>query len=411
MALITANKEQRINNMIRFLENNTPFSRLQSPGSKARYLLDVINQHFDSLVQTLDANLNSILLSTATGETLDLIGETFSGLRRREASIPDVRAFDRVFVLYTTENNFGSINNNKRIFIPRGTPIHDGNGDLSQRVVYLTSEDINLEPSEKSVYFSAAALNDDLRNNIGPNTLTFIDFSRYSESSRRALKVTNELPVDTATLRESDADYRYRISLSYLNKQKANESAIRLAALSVPGVSNISFNYFPQGVGTLELIIQSISPVTSQDLISRVQTEVDLVAAAGNYITTISPLYYGLEIWITLVFNLTPSPGTEAQVVSSANNALLNYINNLSLGESFNYNSMVNTILQSDSRIYDIGIPGKPIDRIYVHEPSKIFPTEKIKIEVDKFYEMPTAYCKFIAETSVTPVKISTRVK
>ena len=66
---------------IKQLSQNTNVTYL-SPGSKARLILDIINDKLSIQAEKLDSNIGVPLLRNASGQVLDYIGEVFGRTRK-----------------------------------------------------------------------------------------------------------------------------------------------------------------------------------------------------------------------------------------------------------------------------------------------------------------------------------------
>ena len=95
MALIKEEKNIRLMRMMDEIKANTNLNRLNSPGSKIRYLLELFNEYIDNTVTTLDTNMNQLLLSSASGRVLDILGEAYAGLTRRNINVPSISSGER----------------------------------------------------------------------------------------------------------------------------------------------------------------------------------------------------------------------------------------------------------------------------------------------------------------------------
>ena len=400
-------REQRLSEMISQLASNTNINRFNSAGAKARYLMDIFNNQLDQLILLLDNNLSQFVLSTASGAVLDFLADIFTGLKRKTPVTPNIIPSDRTFLIYTDRANFGSLNKGLSILIPSGTLLHDGNPNVANRVKYLLTEAVRLAPTSRGIYVGAIADGPSAKNNVPPNTINFIDFRQYNDSANLSLRVTNEQPINTASDLESDFDFRFRISQHKLTEKTSNETAVRLAALSVPGVSDIIIDKYADGIGTADLIVISTSPVVSQSLINLVKDEVDKVVSMGSNINVLAPLYYGVSADITLIYKSTSVLSRDNEIKSKVLRELNNYFNNLNVGQNVSFNFITNLIINTDPDIYDI----LPLEEMKVYIPSKVDTSNKKAMKITKGWVLPSNIGKLIPEFTLTrPFTINSQV-
>lgn len=82
--------DELMNSAISRLSSNTSITNF-SPGSVARALLEVVNEHLAQFYQTLDFNLAMAFVSKAQGYFLDLLGELLNCQRRPDESDDNYR--------------------------------------------------------------------------------------------------------------------------------------------------------------------------------------------------------------------------------------------------------------------------------------------------------------------------------
>ena len=306
---------------------------------------------------------------------------------------------------YTYAANFGAINNSNPITISIGefistTPIVAGDPSITYKVTETTV----LDPLLNEGFVSVESVSPGINSRVGSNSLVSHNFTNYVDSANNSLLVTNISPIQNGDDDESDESYRFRISKSSTSAEAANLTAIRLGALSVPGVADIkTLNYF-RGVGTADILVRSFGR-TVTSLVNAVQQVIDQVKAYGNDITVRAPEQTGIEIFLTIKYR----PGTNNEVKIQTENAVFSslreYLNSLEIAESFIINEAVQRVMDQSTSILDIGTPGTPFDSIFIYKDSPVLGA-RIKSTLLGNYT-PESDEKLIPEPSVlSPITI-----
>jgi len=328
-----------------------------SPGSIARSLLEIGSSELVSLSEYLDSRFVQSMITTATGEFLDQIGKLFL-LDRSSSNYPlgevkftiDPASGKTVSDLKTMiYDDTGVVLED--IVIPALTKIEDTDGTYE----YKTTDDIVLTDdgvtvSALSVYLGAAA-------NAPSGVLTVWNNSDLNYVVIRDLiLVSNPTPITTGADTESDNNFRYRIINAMKGAEKANLTAIRLACLSVPGVSDVLIRNYEYGIGTFGVFVISESPVISNGVLSAVQTAINETQAAGERGVASAPTYKACSMSINLEFKAATPTGTKDDVTRTVVTNVVNYINNLSMGTELVFNEIIQRIMETSEDIHDVDI-------------------------------------------------------
>lgn len=385
------------------LASSTPIDRV-SAGAKARAILEVLSRKLNESYKSMDLNIARAFASGATGRYLDLIGELVA--TPRLGAVAASATVDAKSVRFFVETGtFGNINNASNISISSGTLVGtlEGGTGIQYRVTTTTI----LPAASSSVYVPVEALIPGEDSNVGAGTLTFHNFTNYADLSNESLLVTNDQGILTGRDLESDVNYRFRITKAVTAAEAANQNAILLAALSVPGVSEVVFFEFARGIGTFDLIIKAVTPTVSDTLVAAVQSAINSVRAQGIVATARKPVETGISFNISVRYTAA-LPASERQAVEQKiRDGLTTYINGLDIAEEFVINEAVQRVLEVDERIKDIGQPNKPFDEISIYKPSKL-EDNKIRSTLLKNY-VPAFDERLIIEPSVAvPINIST---
>lgn len=166
--------------------------------------------------------------------------------------------------------------------------------------------------------------------------------------------------------RNNDEVYRYRITKQIQVVASANETAIRLAALSVAGVQDIKMKRFTHGTGSYSVYVVTEDPVTSSAILEAVQEQIDKVQAYGVRGEVYRPDVLRVEMHIRLVFNKVVTELERKLAIAQAQDTLKNHINSRHVGEPLIIDNLLTMMKKVHSRIeevviYNYKINGRPM--------------------------------------------------
>jgi uncharacterized phage protein gp47/JayE len=354
MAYLDLDKDFITEQTLEQLAQKTNISFL-SPGAKIRLILDIINEKLGIQADQFDMNTGKSFIRNAEGVLLDFVGELF-GVQRTQAQKAEVSKEEKNFYFYTLEENFGQLNISEDIIIPAGAvKIYNTEDTQLEPVVYVNTEEIRLPADQRIFYFSAESEGLGGNFNVGANSLVFHNFKGYADSLNRSLLVSNEASITYAEDEESDDNFRFRIQQQALAGEAANFSAIRLALLSIPGVSDVFRIRFPRGIGTTDWLIKAVTPVVPQRLLDNCQAAIEATQAEGMENLAKSPIIIGLELRFSITYRSTLEDFIKDQIKNDLRKNIIAYVNNLAIGEKLILDQVKKIILNSDSRIESIG--------------------------------------------------------
>lgn len=350
------------------LAQSTRITRL-SPGSKARAILEAVNKRLEEAYDIFDLNIARAFVSSAPGQFLDLIGELL-GVTREASIAASVDSTLEVIKVFVESGTFGSINGNRDITLPINTLISSKPG--STGIIYRTTQDTVLPAGSSSVFISAEANAPGSEFNIGSHTLTFHDFTGYSDYLNETLKVTNLHPISSGENIESDANYRFRIVNRVLEAEAANETAVRLAVLSTPGVADALIIPRYRGIGTFGIILQSVTPTVSDALVDNVTANVLKTQAHGSLAFIKKPKETGITLRMTVQYLRRIDADLLTAIEQDLTDSIRNIVNNLGLGDPLLINRLVAELFDVSQEIANFGQPGVPIDELYIHQETRL---------------------------------------
>lgn len=210
--------------------------RQLSPGGKARAFADIVGDKIGQMEAQQFLNLANTLLPYATGDALDLLGEVH-GVFRIGASDAQVASEETNFKFFVRRGTFGNVNNGLDILIPTDVRVSTAsvNGPI-----YLTESTV-LPAAEKEAHFGARSLFGGVLGNAPAGVFTRHNFTGYADALNGTLLVTNESGVVGGREAETDDALRFRVNLKIQSRASANEAALRLAVLQIPGIQDLVF--------------------------------------------------------------------------------------------------------------------------------------------------------------------------
>lgn len=150
---------------------------------------------------------------------------------------------------------------------------------------------------------------------------------------------------------ESDTNYKYRISKQSLSLEKANETAIRLAALTVEGVQDVVLKNYSHGPATFSMVVLADTGLATYNSIPDMLNIVlsDVAAYGIKYY-----IYFPVLKPIKLKLKLQTETMTTSDLIDLTNNltnVVRQYLNSRNIGEEFSSQGLTKIILDFDKRI------------------------------------------------------------
>lgn len=329
------------------------------PGSIARSLIEIISDDIGAFYSTLDFNLNQSVVATATGRALDLIGALYNTKRKQLSDLAATNASMGAFYFYLTSPS------GLNIVIPRGTRIETpGDETLGQVFSYVTTEEATIPAGRLRAYASIRPMFEDSIFTAGINTLTS---HNYAAPGGVDVYCTNPKAISATTGYELDDDYRTRIIKSVRTTGGGTAEAVRFAALALPGVRDVRVRQAPYGLGTFEVLVVAEDYSVSLGMVDYVRTTLEAVRPVGVRMLVKRPELLHVDITAKVSLKSGLNITTEG-VTRRVNNAILRYLNSLSVGDQLVYNQMISYILEateviSDVTITSLSVNGKQILR------------------------------------------------
>ena len=368
MVLFAETEEKIFGDIMMEILNGTNLSRT-SPGSKMRALAEATSKKIGYMWTQFDLNIAQAFIDGADSKFLNYIGDLM-GVERLGEKSANVSSSDRNIRFYVDLGTFGDINSGNSIILTQGTLIGTttAGGGIQYRVIVNTV----LAASDNEAYIAVQSVRSGSNVNVGAGQLKYHNFSDYTDSINDSLKVTNDTEIIYGQDIEGDINYRYRITNQILNLEKANATAIRLAALVTPGVADIIDIPYHRGIGTYDLMIKSVTPSISDSLIANVQEAIDGVTSQGINPKARGPKEMGISLSGTIYLKRKVTPKEQDEIVSTVTDNVSTYINNLDINEEFVINQIIERVLATSDNIKTIGTSTKPLDNLFLYSVSKL---------------------------------------
>jgi len=331
--------EELVAQAIEDLTYNTRITNTNAGGT-ARTLLEIINTGLAEFYQTLDINHAMGFLSSADGYFLDLMGELLN-VSRGESAYAYVSSSDNVQKFYVASGYLGD--KLPALRIPAGTEVKTVNGSI----IYSVTEDVVFSAGARSVYVPITAKEKGESSNVGVNILVVHNLNVGD------VYTMNEKAIVSGTDTETDGNYRYRIANATLAAEKANETAIRLAALSVNDIANVVLRPYSRGIGSYDVIVIPAEGLPTPTMLANVQSAIDSVQAYGIRGVAVAPGIVPVDIEVMLVFVSGTTPERQVKIRDNVRTSIEQYIVNIPIGGEFILNELRQQIMDVSASIKD----------------------------------------------------------
>lgn len=163
---------------------------------------------------------------------------------------------------------------------------------------------------------------------------------------------------------EDDESYRYRITRQILSVATANETAVRLAALSVAGVQDVLIKPMTHGSGSFSIYVIDENAQTSEEVLDLVRSAVEEVKALGIRSTVMRPIVKEIEISIRITLPKNYDEFTRTYIESSVRRLVDERLNSSTIGQVLDTDDIKRDIVESipdlvDIQIYNLKVDGR----------------------------------------------------
>jgi uncharacterized phage protein gp47/JayE len=348
-----------------------------TPGSTARALVEATNRQIADLYDLIEGAVSQAYISLASGAHLDLLGQTL-GVTRRTEETALVQVDDRNLRFYVETGTIGQRlphpSDGTKGQIPSATRITSRDGTA----IFVLQDAFDFPIGAREVFVTARATTTGTQGNVG----------RWELDSHNlgvtGVFVRNEDSIAVGRDPELDNSYRVRISNQVLAAPGANETAIRMSLLSIPGVADVFLSPGAAGAGSIKaLLIPQTNRVPIQTL-ERVRRQIVSTAAYGISVIVEEPDYVPISMTIRLTGVATSAVSTTAMGAGVETQIRL-YLGDLRPGTTLNINRLRLAALQAHADIEDASIIELCINRRPVMLQNWTLNEEQVFIPDDRF--------------------------
>lgn len=153
----------------------------------------------------------------------------------------------------------------------------------------------------------------------------------------------------TRMINESDDSYRRRIQNQVLYLTAANETSIKIACLSIDGVSDIAMKKFSNGPGSFTVI--PLCKNYDDGVIGTVEKVLSNVASFGEKIIVRRPKEKFIKMKITLILSTILNDSERNELRAFVSREITNYINSIKIGDTLIINELTKRIMSVSEKI------------------------------------------------------------
>lgn len=155
---------------------------------------------------------------------------------------------------------------------------------------------------------------------------------------------------------EADGTYKQRIRNQVYTVAGGNLAAIRLKALAVPGVADITIEEYTNGPGSFTCHVFGMAGQPSAQLVEAVRQAISNIKSYGIEIEVRSPKETPVGLAINVVFRDAAGASERAYIRDSIGRNVATYINALEMNESLIINEIIEVIMGTNDKILDCDI-------------------------------------------------------
>lgn len=343
----TKTKTEILGRMLQSLEKNAGITATY-PGSIARAFAEAVAVEVGDLYDALKFAVNQTSIATASGRSLDLIGELY-GVRR--GSITQEAEQERMS--YNIEF-YISAPTSSDIVIPQDTIIFNDVTEFAERQYqYRLANSVTIVAGTTRVFGRVQPSFTSQDYTAAKNTLTRHNFV---STEGTIVYCSNPKEVYSMVGMEGDDNYRRRISMSIKEKSYGTAESLRLNALAVAGVRDVRIRESSYGLGSCDIIVvpesQTIDPLFVQTLTDNLSGRKPVGIKLNIRIAERVP--------ISLVASIVLPQGLSSTAVSAiegqANTFVKKYLNSFTIGSTLSFADLESAIRSSSDFIKSVNV-------------------------------------------------------
>ena len=153
--------------------------------------------------------------------------------------------------------------------------------------------------------------------------------------------------------KETDDNYRYRITRQCLTLATSNETAVKLTTLTVNGVKDVVLKPYSMGAGSFTVIIITDDYEKRESVIKEVNNKLLSVHGYGIRYNVISPTLNYIRIKHKIELKDSVPNNKKQDIKYEVRKALSEYLNNLKIGEQIITDKITQVIMNVSSEIIE----------------------------------------------------------
>lgn len=185
----------------------------------------------------------------------------------------------------------------------------------------------------------------------------------------------------------NDEDYKYRISKQCLVLASSNETAIRLAVLSVDGVADVKLKPHGMGAGTFVVLVIVDNTINNPDaVLEKVRKQVSTTVGYGIKFRVDTPTLTRIKLGFKLYIKDTVTDFDAQTIRYDVRQAISDYINNLGIGEDIMIDQITQEIMNVSEDIVSHQNTSFYIDNqkaLYVNQSCRWFEKFALSTDID----------------------------
>ena len=343
----TKTKEEIVVRILDSLERNANITAT-SPGSIARAFAESFGAEMFYLYESFKEAINQTNLSTASGRSLDLIGELYN-VRRK--TISDQLVFER-----STANIefFLDRVSTADVVIPKGTLVYNDVGSYtSAQYSYKVASDIIILAGVTRAY---GIVEPNFQSNDYVASVGSLTRHNFISPPGSLVFCSNPKEIYPILNAESDDNYRRRIISAVKINATGTAEALRFAALSVKGVRDIRIREASYGLGSCDIIIVPEVAGRLESIPSLVTSTIAPIRPLGirMNVTVAEPIDYSIQATITLPYGTADN--LRRGVENQASVFVKRYLNSLTIGDSVSMQEIERRITQASDLVKNVTV-------------------------------------------------------
>lgn len=345
--IYTKTKTEILGRMLQALEKNAGITATH-PGSIARAFAESVATEVGDLYDSLKFAINQTSISTASGRSLDLIGELY-GVRRSTVT-PEVEqersSFNIEFYISSPTSS--------DVVIPADTIVtNDVTAFAERQYQYRLVSNVTIVAGTTKAF-----------GRVQP-TFTTQDFTAAKNSLTRhnfvdltgtIVYCSNPKEVYSMPGMESDDNYRRRISMSIKERSYGTAESLRLNALAIPGVRDVRIRESSYGLGSCDIIVvpesQVLDPLFVQTVADNLSGRKPVGIKLNIRIADRVPVSVAASIVLPQGLSATAIAAIELQ----ANTFVKKYLNSFTIGSTMSFSDIETAIRSSSDFIRSVNL-------------------------------------------------------